>query len=271
MASPDYTVERKLDGMRALVHVLPEQDTTLIYSRTGQDLRPQFPELQNLHKQFEHPAILDGEILAESEPGQDNLELLQMRAGDKKARRKDEIPIKFQPFDVLAAILGESETKFDGADHTLRERKEVLRLLTSPTDLKMPEELHAGDKISPKWEGVVVKDLNSKYKAGKRTSEWVKHKAVQRATLLAYDTTPGEGSRAGSFGALKVKDAEGKHVGQIGSGFSDDQIKEIMDKFANGGAPFLVEVEYRFKSKTGLMVNTAYKGLRHDKKIADVF
>lgn len=273
--SPDWEVQRKWDGMRALFHILPGE--TLIFSRTGQDLRDQFPELSTLHEHFEHPAILDGEIVAyEEEYGREreNLELLQMRLGDKKARRRHEIPVSVVFFDVLAAALGESQTRFDGGQHPLSERLNVLRMMLVDTPFDMPVSLESGDRVPAHWEGVVAKKANSPYRPGKRTSEWLKFKAVKRATLRATGLTPGKGSREGSFGAILVEDLQGVHRGQVGSGFSDAVITEIED-WGNWWLHSeredwpLVEVEYRFLSKTGLMVNTAYKGHRQDKEQPD--
>jgi bifunctional non-homologous end joining protein LigD len=259
MESTRWRVERKYDGMRALFHILP--DSTLIFSRTGQDLCPQFPELCLIHEHLESPALLDGEIVAMQDQDTENLELLQMRAGDRNAKRRDEIPVRVIFFDVLAA------GDFDGTQHPLSARLEVLHALLARTPYRTPEVLTGGD-VPEQWEGVILKKRNSLYQCGKRTSEWLKYKATHRATLWAYGLTPGEGSRSDSFGAVLVRDENGVPRGQVGSGFSAAQIAEIME-LDRQGDPYLIEVGFRFLSKTGLMVNTAYRGLRTDKAQAD--
>lgn len=266
--SKDWIVQKKWDGMRVLIHVMPEEGVTLIYSRTGQDVRDQFPELTRLHEDFDGPAILDGEVVAmdPNRPGMESLELLQMRSGDKKARRRDDIPVDIVFFDVLAAQVDGVE--FDGGDHPYSERLAFLKKMLKGTGHVTPQELTGNDTVSPDWEGVVAKKADSLYKTDKRTSEQLKFKATKRATVRATGLTPGKGSRSNHFGAITVEDEEGNPRGQIGSGFSDTQIAEIEAMDIESERP-LMEVEYRFLGKNGLMVNTAYKGLRTDKNVAD--
>lgn len=275
MANAFWDVERKWDGMRAVFHILPSEDTTLIFTRNGLSLVPQFPELQNLHKLFFYDCILDGEIVA-IRPGtedEEDLELLQMRAGDKNAKRIDEIPVTVKFFDIIR-MMDTAGKIWDGTASAHSDRLAVLAGALEGTGYALPE-LLTEMPIPEHWEGVVLKSHNSLYKPGKRTAEWLKYKAVKRATLKATGLTPGLGNRADHFGAVLVEDANGTFRGQVGSGFSDAEIAEIeswgpwWDEDPKSEWP-LIEVEYRFLSKTGLLVNTAYKGHRPDKEVADV-
>lgn len=287
MASDEWDVERKWDGMRAVFHILPckgcrdpeveytencSGGKTLIFTRNGLDLRAQFPEFHNLHEHFSAPCVLDGEIVAMKDGDTEDLELLQMRAGDVQAKRRDEIPVEVRFFDVIQTDL--ETPKFLGEDHSHQERMEMLGVLLAPTPFETPTLLHEGE-IPAHWEGVVVKRRSSLYRPGKRNSDWLKFKATHRATLRAIGLTPGLGNRADHFGAVLVEDANGVFRGQVGSGFSDAQIEEIeswgpwWDEAPHSEWP-LIEIEYRFLSKTGLMVNTSFKGARPDKDEADV-
>lgn len=142
MASDEWDVERKWDGMRAVFHILPSEDTTLIFTRNGLSLVPQFPELQNLHTLFKSDCILDGEIVA-IKPGTDDdeedLELLQMRAGDKNAKRIDEIPVTVKFFDCIRTYVGEDETIFRGDQMPHSQRMEMLGELLDGTGYALPE------------------------------------------------------------------------------------------------------------------------------------
>lgn len=272
---PGWIVERKWDGMRALFEISKER--TLIFSRTGQDLCPQFPELCDLHKRLgihgildtEDSIILDGEIVAFREPGIEDLELLQMRLGDKQARRQADIPVEVRFFDVLEMLAT------DIRDRTLLDRRIVLsRLLDmSKGRFDMPELLPDGEAIPEHWEGTVSKKADSRYESGKRRRTWSKWKFVKRATLRVSGLTAGKGARSSSFGAAQVEDEGGTHRGQVGSGFTTDAIARMEREWdawiENGGQRPLIEVEYRFLSKTGLLVNTAFKGFRDDKREAD--
>lgn len=266
LAPGEWVRERKWDGMRAIFELSP--DGTRIFSRTGQDLLPQFPELWAIHLLFDSPCVLDGEIVALSpeNPDLEVLELLQMRAGDKQARRLDEIPVDVRFFDILE--LGTSDLR----DLPLETRQSTLGYLLDVADLPQIEILPDGAETPSHWEGTVAKRKGSRYCSGKRNADWLKFKFTQRATLRAVGLTPGKNARSDSFGAILVEDENGVPRGQVGSGFPDAALTEIMDtqyRLGVQGLP-LIEVEYRFISKTGLMVNTAFKGFRPDKEVADV-
>lgn len=266
---PEYIVERKWDGMRAIFEI--DEDETRIFSRTGQDLGPQFPELCRLHEVLV-PSVLDGEIVAlvanansamvaqlsSKDGGEENLELLQWRISDKKAMQIHTVPVTVKFFDVLEA------QGHCVVNYTFQQRRELLEEVVGPDF--MVETMEGAD-IPPHWEGVVSKLRSSRYECGKRRVSWSKYKFVNRATLWAVGLTSGKGARSSSFGAVMVCDANSVPRGQVGSGFTQNDIDEIQDLMPYG--PFLIEVEYRFLSKTGLMVNTAYKGLRIDKQEAD--
>lgn len=255
-----WIVERKWDGMRALFQL--SENETHIFSRTGQDLRPQFPELLDLHERVGVPCVLDGEIVAMGKDDVEDLELLQLRLNDKLARRQDEVPVQVQIFDVL-------EVQGTSIIHCpLWQRRNLLLDILEGSGLDMPIVLPPGQEIPSHWEGVVSKRDDSTYQCGKRRSTWLKWKFTHRATLIATGLTPGKGARSSSFGAVTVSDANGVPRGQVGSGFNESSLREIMDRMA-AGELVLIEVEYRFLSKTGLMVNTAFKGVRHDKVVAD--
>lgn len=261
-----WIIERKWDGMRAIFEI--SETETLIFSRTGQDLRPQFPELLNLHERVGASCILDGEIIAldpEAQNGPtENLERLQLRLGDKLARRRDEVPVEVRFFDILE-LLGQ-----DARSLPLIDRRKLMVQLPgfSAGTFQMPEIVETLADTPAHWEGTIAKRADSPYSSGKRNADWLKFKFTQRATLRLHSLTPGKGARASSFGAVVVEDENGAIRGQVGSGFSDPAIEQILELVADGKQP-LIEVEYRFLSKTGLLVNTAFKGIRTDKTEAD--
>lgn len=266
-SGPGWIVERKWDGMRALFEL--SEDETRIFSRTGQDLCPQFPELCDLHIRVGVPCVLDGEVVAMVQDAEwddkEDLELLQMRLGDKKARRQCIIPVEVRFFDVLE-VQGQTVTQMQ-----LWERRDLLASVLDNTEFELPQVLSYMDDIPSHWEGTVSKRDDSRYECGKRRSSWSKWKFTLRATLRVSDLTPGKGARANSFGAAAVVDEDGVLRGQVGSGFTESHIAEMLRQFADPDPDvgILIDVEYRFLSKTGLMVNTSFKGFRPDKSEAD--
>jgi bifunctional non-homologous end joining protein LigD len=235
----------------------------MLYSRAGHDLRPQFPELADLHLRIPHPCILDGELVVLDDQGRDSLERLQMRLQDQQARRLEEIPVTVAFFDLLGG--GGMERL---ADRTpLEERLRLLGVVLAGTEFEAPAPV---TEVDPSWEGVVAKRAGSTYKQGKRSSDWLKFKVTHRATVRATGITKGNGSRSSSFGAVTFEDAQGVHRGQVGTGFSDSEIEEVLSWSESGAWP-LIEVEYASVSKTGLLIHTRYKGLRLDKSEPDSF
>ena len=241
LEAPEWVCHKKWDGARVLLHLTGRE--TMLYSRTGQDLRPQFPELADLHLRIPHTSILDGELVALDDQGRDSLERLQLRIQDKQARRRDEIPVTVALFDLLGG------GRVEAADRTpLEERLHMLSEVLEGTEFEPPISVSA---VDPSWEGVVAKRVGSTYRFGRRHSDWLKYKYTQRATVRATGITKGKGSRSGSFGAVTFQDAEGVHRGQVGTGFSDLDIEQVIEWAASGSWP-LIEIEFASISKTGL-------------------
>jgi bifunctional non-homologous end joining protein LigD len=139
-------------------------------------------------------------------------------------------------------------------------------------------------------EGVVAKRKGSKYVGGRRSPDWRKIKLISTQDCVILGWTPGQGGRAGSFGALLVgaiDDGRLGWVGQVGTGFTQKMLERVMElleplvrrdppiddpalrrlKGATFVEPELVcEVEYHEMTKsTGKMRAPSFRGLRPDK------
>jgi bifunctional non-homologous end joining protein LigD len=259
LESPEWVCHKKWDGARVILHLTGRE--TMLYSRTGQDLRPQFPELADLHLRIPHTCILDGELVALDDQGRDSLERLQLRIQDKQARRRGDIPVTVALFDLLRGGRMQRSALTTPLENRLRLLGEVLE----GTGFEPPSSVTA---VDPSWEGVVAKRAGSPYRFGKRHADWLKYKYTRRATVRATGITKGNGARSSSFGAVTFEDAEGVHRGQVGTGFSDTDIEAVLSWAQSGDWP-LIEIEYSSISKTGLLIHTRYKGVRSDKEEAD--
>jgi bifunctional non-homologous end joining protein LigD len=296
-----WAFEFKWDGIRAIGHI--DGGRIRITSRNGNDLTASFPELRALGEYFgSRQAVIDGEIVAFDDQGRPRFQKLQPRihASDPaKARRlADEQPAVYVLFDLLY-LDGHMLTK-----EPYRERRRRLEALG--LDAK-----GASWTLSPRFdgpgadilrasqdqglEGVLAKRLDSPYLPGKRSPTWTKVKNILMQEVVIGGWTPGEGHRQGRFGSLLlgIPDAEGlRYVGQVGTGFSEAVLDDLMQKLAarrTSERPFATDIPRRYdKGATwveptlvgevsfsewtteGRMRHPAWRGLRDDKSPAEV-
>ncbi|MDR3314582.1 MAG: DNA ligase [Oscillospiraceae bacterium] len=175
---PAWQFELKLDGERCLAWLCTEG--TELRNKRHILLNPKVPELCKLHKQACGQCILDGELFV-MQDGAPNFGLIQRRSllSDplKVQLHARQHPATFCAFDVLL---------YNGKDLTnrpLHERRRVLekafheneRLALSRVVTGQGAALFAQTKARG-LEGVVAKRLDSGYKPGVRTKDWLKIK-----------------------------------------------------------------------------------------------
>ncbi len=98
-------------------------------------------------------------------------------------------------------------------------------------------------------EGVLAKRLDSRYRPGLRTDDWLKIKNVNRQELVIGGWLPGKGARAGRLGALLMGyyepggQPEGKsghgsrslvlrYAGRVGTGFDERELERLAGELA---------------------------------------
>jgi bifunctional non-homologous end joining protein LigD len=204
----EWAFEIKWDGVRAITYWRPGE--LRIESRNLNDVSSRYPELRALGPQLgSREAVLDGEIVAFDEEGRPSFERLQRRmhiASPSAIRRlAEEEPVSYMIFDLL---------HLDG--HTTmelpyRERRALLEGLELRGPAWQTPAYHAGEgrellaaAAEQLLEGVVAKRLDSPYRPGRRTDEWLKIKHVNRQELVIGGWLPGKGARSGQLGALLV-------------------------------------------------------------------
>ena len=279
----DYAFEGKFDGYRLLVEV--GGGRVRMQSRSGRDVTGEYPQLHSLAADFDHHAILDGEVVALDADGVPNFGEMQNRSRTSR--------IEFWAFDVLR-LDGRSLLKAK-----YRDRRRILEALAS--DLIVPE-LLSGDGPSvlasarrKGWEGVVAKKWNSTYQPGRRSSSWIKSKIWNTQEVVLGGWREGGGSRAGNVGALLLGiPAEGglRFVGRVGTGFTDRELvklKEVLAPLEVDESPFTAklsaqeargvryvrpelvgEVRYAELTSDGRLRHPSWRGLRPDKSPAEV-
>lgn len=231
--SPDFIWETKYDGARIITYVNGTDKE--LQGRSGKIKTPHFPDLDIRTKV---PAILDGEVTSGS--SFNDLQHRVNRQEDIEATAKT-YPAKYWVFDVLEV------NGIDARCESLFRRKEALAALLIETDTVFLSpftdkgaELFEKIKVS-QGEGVIGKRKQGPYLEGKR--EWFKVKTWQKGIFLAVGYTKGTGWRASTFGALVLSDAKGSYVGDVGTGFTNNDIDELMAIMSPSTCPFPKEPE----------------------------
>jgi len=86
------------------------------------------------------------------------------------------------------------------------------------------------DSIAKGLEGVVGKPLTSLYHPDQRR-DWIKVKNVKQQEVIVCGWKPGAGRRADMIGSLLLGVYDGsklRHVGHVGTGFTQDMLAELM-------------------------------------------
>ena len=234
-----WLFERKLDGIRMLLHV--QDGEVRLQSRNDQPYAARLPGLaQAVAAAASVDLVADAELVAHD--GEvTSFSLLQARLGSSGHAR--DTPLNLYLFDVL---------HLDGYDLRavpLLERKELLREAISFVDpLRFTEHVTATTAQSADlldracdrgWEGLIAKDPRSRYRSG-RTQAWRKLPCLRTDAFVVGGFTRPGGSRAG-FGALHLgyHDEHGdlRYAGKVGTGFGEQQLAVLQDFFARIEAP----------------------------------
>jgi len=167
-----------------------------------------------------------------------------------KRRRKyeikkaaEQIPVEVQFFDVLLSdgksMLDEPYLKRRAMLEKIVDEVKGKVMVVEQKILSNPGEIQKFVDYALKigHEGLVAKDLNSNYRAGRREFVWLKLKpTLETLDLVVVGAHYGKGKRTGVFGSyiLAARD-EGserfKTVTRCGSGFTDDDLKELTKMF----------------------------------------
>jgi bifunctional non-homologous end joining protein LigD len=297
----EWGFEIKWDGVRAITYWRPGE--LRIESRNLNDVSARYPELRALGPQLgSRETVLDGEIVSFDEHGRPSFERLQHRMHVTSAsairRLAAEEPVNYLIFDLLY---------LDG--HTTlelpyRERRALLEELALEGPAWQTPRYHAGEgrellaaAAEQRLEGVVAKRLDSPYRPGKRTDEWLKIKHVNRQELVIGGWLPGKGARTGRLGALLVGFYEAdedhqlvlRYAGRVGTGFDEEDLERLGQELAaraRDSSPFsgtqpprgarfvepelVAEVEFRQWTADRILRHSSYKGLREDKLAKEV-
>jgi DNA ligase D-like protein (predicted ligase) len=240
---------RKLDGERCIAY--KKNEKVRLMSRNGHMINAQYPEVvEALEKNAVDGFICDGEVVAFDSHGETRFELLQPRMGlqDPREALRTGVPVFYYTFDMLY---------YDGFDMTrlgVVDRKYVLKntLAFGGALRYLDERMGGGLKYFEEacklgWEGLIAKRADSPYVHG-RSDDWLKFKCVLGQEFVIGGYTEPHGKRVG-FGAILVgyyQDGKLMYAGKVGTGFGDETIMKLMEKFRpleRKTSPFAEEVK----------------------------
>ncbi len=196
--------EFKWDGVRAIAVI--SGGVARFFARSGAEITAAYPELAPL-RGLAAEAVLDGEVVVLDAAGRPSFtalaERMHVRDRTRAAKLAATLPITYMIFDVLVL------DRVGLADRPYAERRATLEALaasglTGPHWLVPPM---FGDGPATmaaarenELEGVVAKRLNSVYRPGFRSPDWIKAKVEPTIDLVVGGWRPG----ARKLGALLV-------------------------------------------------------------------
>jgi bifunctional non-homologous end joining protein LigD len=298
-ADDGWAYEMKWDGVRALVFL--DRGRVRIRSRNDRDVSVSYPELRGLGQALgSSRVVLDGEIVTLDATGTPSFGRLQQRMHVSSAAAAQALatsdPAILLAFDVLYL---DGRSLFDAPYH---ERRAVLDGLgldgpawQTPPAFEGSGAAAVEASVAQRLEGVVAKRLDSRYRPGRRSPEWVKIKNIRTQEVVVGGWRPGKGRRENMIGSLILGLPDGKalrYAGQVGTGFTNRMLDELLTRLRRierATSPFVPELpradakgahwvtprivgEVAFTEWTsdGRLRHPAWRGLRPDKAPADV-
>jgi bifunctional non-homologous end joining protein LigD len=286
----DWFYETKYDGYRIIAKI--NNNKAELYSRNGNSYTGKFETITKELKHTNNSIILDGEVVIKDKKGLSNFQLLQNYQTTGKGT------LKYFVFDIL--YLNGHDLK----ELTLSQRRELLEEFFNNNNFKniFISQLQIGngkklfEKLSAKgYEGIIAKDPESLYIEGRRAETWLKIKSnmMQEAIICGY-TAP-QKSRS-HFGSILLGMYKGKklvYIGNCGTGFTEESLKELNDDFQRlriGKSPFdpvpklvgakgkifwikpklVCNIKFTEWTQDEHMRHPVFMGLRDDKKITEV-
>jgi ATP-dependent DNA ligase len=218
-------VEWKIDGIRIQVH--RSGDQVAVFTRTLDDITQRVPEIAAAALAI--PArtmVADGEAVALDDAGRPRpFQVTAARTASQAdvARLAAQTPLTAFLFDLLH--LDGTDLIDSPADERYRQLAGVVpepllipRIVTA--DPAQADEFFAG-AVARGHEGVVVKSLDSAYRAGRRGGEWIKVKPRHTLDLVILAAEWGHGRRRGVLSNLHLgaRDPETGSLVMLGKTF----------------------------------------------------
>ena len=247
-----FAAEYKLDGERVQLHLQGEK--IILYSRSLENITNYYPDIvEKIPKSLNvREVILEAEAVAINEDTGEFLafqELMHRKRKYKVAKAVSQYPITVNFFDVMYA---------DGKsclDLSYRERRKILEKIVKEDEfarlvpmtlVKTNNEVEdvLENAITAGCEGLMLKQLDSSYRAGARASNWLKLKREYRnelgdsLDLVVIGAFFGKGRRTGKYGTLLLATYDEEtdtfpSICKVGTGFTDENLDQFYQILSN--------------------------------------
>ncbi len=241
-----FAAEYKLDGERAQIH--KQKDKIEIFSRSLEIITSYYPDIvEKISKLIiSDNVILEAEVVAMNSNSGDFLpfqELMHRRRKYEIEEAVTKYPITVNFFDVLF-----SDEK-NCMDMRYEERRELLEKIIKQDDFArlIPMSVIESEEqilevlensINSGCEGLMLKHLDSTYRAGIRGSNWLKLKREYQnelgdsLDLVVVGAFFGKGRRTGKYGTLLLSTYNDEEdifpsICKVGTGFTDESLDQL--------------------------------------------
>ena len=239
-----FAVDSKIDGFRQQIHKIGNH--VKIFSRNEEDMTKMFPDIVEEIKKIEGDFIIDCESIA-FDPDNNKYHSFQITIQRKRKydidEKAKELPLHLKVFDVLYLNGKEMINVPFFERRKIVEDKFNIPPIIRPTKLIITDnekelESFFNSRIKENLEGIIAKDLSSKYIAGGRGFSWIKFKKSYQGTIDTIDAVVlgvfyGQGKRSDKgLGALLVgiySEETQKYytLAKVGTGLSDELLLEL--------------------------------------------
>jgi len=234
-----WIIEPKYDGERIIA--VRYGDEISLWTRRNIQASYKFPEIVEALKNNVNGKewILDGEMTVSGGFRQ----LLNRNVEDrfKISLLSKKNPATYNIFDIMCY------EKEDLIKKPIIERKGILMRVVNPDKrieiVPFNEANNVEDQflnyLKKGFEGAVIKNSYSKYEPGRRSDQWLKIKKGDSVDVHIIGATRSTGSIP--FGAL-IMEKDGKYFGKVGTGFSDQDRKDIFKLLKENQEPLKISV-----------------------------
>jgi DNA ligase-1 len=194
-------VDWKLDGARIQVH--RDGNDVAIYSRSLDDLTARLPAVVAAARALPvASAVLDGEAISLRDDGRP--EPFQVTSSRIASGAPGVVPVLFDVLHLDGEDLLDAPMARRAAALAAAVPDDALRVARVTTDDLAAAQAHFDAALAAGHEGVVVKDLDAPYAAGRRGAGWLKVKPRHTLDLVVLAAEWGHGRRRGWLSNLHL-------------------------------------------------------------------